>query len=115
MEVKVDKDHNGRLAEERYSICSAARPSDKGKGDVVEIMVKRNIRSELNKFFIWHCKKGQRVTVRGGMGNFVYEAKDGDKIAFLVGGIGFHPILSMIRTLMEKPEIKADMYVFYMV
>ncbi len=112
MDFIVAEDKHGKEVKASYSITSAA--SATAPLTNVEIMVKYSKQNACTRFIIYDCEEGQRVTVKGSQGTFTYEPKDNDTIGFLCAGVGFNPIMSMIRTIMAT-KVKMKAYIFYMV
>lgn len=58
-----------------------------------------------------NMKKDDEALVRMPMGNCVFDGEQ-KKIAFLIGGIGITPVVSIIEYIMDK-KLDTDIYLFY--
>ena len=79
-----------------------------GKG-YIEV-TKRISESEFSKR-LNRLRPGDRVLFKPPMGNCVFK-DDYKKLAFLIGGIGITPVISMIEYVIEK-KIDTDIYLLY--
>jgi glycine betaine catabolism B len=60
---------------------------------------------------LWGMKKGDPVLLKGPLGNCVLNEAY-KKMAFLTGGIGITPVISMLETIMEK-KLATDVWLLY--
>ncbi|KAB1073956.1 ferredoxin reductase [Methylobacterium planeticum] len=83
---------DGYQAQRSYSIASA--PDASG---LIELMIERLDEGEVSGFFADIAEVGDTIELRGPIGSFVWERRDGGPLLLVAGGSGVVPLLAMLR------------------
>ena len=91
-----------------YTLCNEA-----GESDQIDIAVRKSSHP-VSRWLHETAKIGDNVDIFGGCGSCTYTPTEGDHVAFLVGGIGITPVLSMLRTI-SKSQLSLTASLYYSV
>ncbi len=102
--ITIKHDIAGEEVRRSYSLCSAPHESD------FRVAVKKIEGGKMSTFLNDSISAGDNLEVMLPMGNFLLEPEDGKNyVAFGVGS-GITPILSMVKTVLEKSNSKFTLY-----
>ena len=106
--INVFVETDGIRTSRPYSIASS--PAQTG---YYEIMVRRVEDGFVSNYLLDELKPGDRLSSSSPSGNFHYNPLfHGDKLAFIAGGSGITPFMSMIRELADK-NLSRRLHLFY--
>jgi cytochrome-b5 reductase len=100
--VSVKADINGSKVIRAYTPTSHID----AKG-YFELLVKKYNDGKLSNY-IWNCKVGSQIEVRGPVGRYKYEKNQYKKIGLICAGSGLTPCLQVIRSVLETPHGVGD-------
>ena len=100
---------DGKLTPRSYSICSS--PLQKG---YLEITVKRAEGGQVSQFLNKDAQLGLAVEAHGPAGRFCFDESQHKKIAFIAGGSGVTPMMSMLRYI-DDLGLTTDVTLLYFV
>jgi len=106
--INVFVETGGVRTSRPYSIASS--PTQTG---YYEITVRRVDNGFVSNYLLDELKPGDRLTTSAPSGNFHYNPLlHGDRLAFIAGGSGITPFMSMIRELADK-NLDRRLHLFY--
>jgi stearoyl-CoA 9-desaturase NADPH oxidoreductase len=107
--VRISVALDGRIATRTYSISSAEDRSD----GCFTITVKEQPHGRMSRALVRQVGVGSYVTIGLPEGDFVLPEPLPAKLAFITGGSGITPVMSMVRTLAERNELADVVHVHY--
>ena len=93
--LTVEVDDGGQRHQRCYTIASSPE-----RRDVCEITVKRD--GLISAILHDRMEPGTRLIVSAPMGKFTFDRQGSEKVAFIAGGVGITPLMSMLRSLVAK-------------
>jgi stearoyl-CoA 9-desaturase NADPH oxidoreductase len=107
--VRVGLALDGRITTRTYSISSS---EDRNDG-CFTITVKEQPQGRMSRALVRQVGVGSYVTIGLPEGDFVLPDPLPAKIAFITGGSGITPVMSMVRTLAERGQLVDVVHVHY--
>ena len=101
--VVVSATVDGQRVERCYTISSPPTCTD-----AVTITVKRLAGGPMSNWLIDHLTPGDRLHVTGPLGRFTMGGPAGQKLLLLSAGSGITPVMSMLRTMLERHHEALD-------
>ncbi|HVB98354.1 MAG TPA: ferredoxin reductase [Candidatus Dormibacteraeota bacterium] len=88
---------DGYQAERSYSLASAPQP-DLPQREIVQLTIEYMDEGEVSPYLANPLRLGDRVEIRGPIGDdFIWTATGGEPLVLVAGGTGIVPIMSMLR------------------
>ncbi len=102
--------HERYLKIQKRTFSLSSSPNEK---KYLEFTIKSIKEGFISTYFVKHLKKGDKIKIRGPMGNFIFsEGETRPNILFLAAGSGISPLMSMLRYITEK-KIKVNIDLLY--
>lgn len=88
---------SGFAAERSYSLASAPRP-DLPQREIIQLTIERLGDGELSPYLAERLRPGDRVEIRGPIGDsFIWTERNRQPLILVAGGTGIAPIMAMLR------------------
>ncbi|HEY5923492.1 MAG TPA: ferredoxin reductase [Kofleriaceae bacterium] len=107
--VRIGLAIDGRIATRTYSISSSAERRD----GCITITVKAQPHGRMSRALVRDVTVGSYLTIGLPEGDFVLPEAVPARLGFVTGGSGITPVMAMLRTLVDRGEMRDVVHVHY--
>lgn len=105
--VQINLDENNKNNRELNKYLSISTSPGKNYIEITKKLSNSNFSQKLDSL-----EPGNKVLIKGPLGNCTYTKESSKKIAFLIGGIGITPVISIIQYILDT-KLETDLQLIY--